>query len=53
MSDKQWENLVNNIARSDEVKRRQWASQQPPLLASLDARDAEDDPNHVPANKGP
>jgi len=54
MTDKQWTKFVNRLAATDETKRLQWAAQQPPpLIAALDARDAEDDPNPVPANKAP
>ena len=53
LNEKQWKNLIHNISRSDPMKRQEYVNRQPPLIMSLDGRDAEDDTNPIPAIKEP
>jgi hypothetical protein len=45
MNDEQFAQLVADIAKSDPAQREQWASQQPPLIESLDPADGDDADN--------
>ncbi len=53
MNDPDFHNLAEKIRKSDPQKREEWVKRQTPLLASLDARDAEDDSNPVQIHRTP
>lgn len=52
MNDREFDRLVKRIQQSDPNEREIWADAQTPLSDSLDASDAEDDPNPESAHNG-